>query len=92
MPTYTGGSTRNMNRHLDITHGISKDIPIGALTMPAGGMLHAAFAKAIHKHQFDRDHSNALLIQCIVTNNIGFCVVEQRTFSLHLSYMMACVC
>jgi len=92
-PSYTSGSTHNMNWHLDVTPCINKDNPIGAVTMPAAdGMLHMAFAKAIHKLQCNRDFFKALLIQCIVTNNISFHVVEQRTFCLLLSYLMACVC
>ncbi|KAF8241252.1 hypothetical protein K440DRAFT_573997, partial [Wilcoxina mikolae CBS 423.85] len=51
-----------------------------------------AFANAIHKHQFKRDPFKELLIQWIVTNNISFGIVEQCSFRLLLSYLMACVC
>jgi len=90
-PTHTGGSTCKINRYLDVSHGNNKDNPIGAATMPAHSTLHMAFAKAIHILQFDRDLFKALLIQWIPTNNIGFCVVEQCTFRLRLSYLMACL-
>lgn len=43
-PTYTSGSNRNMNRHVDDTHGINKANPIGAVIMPADAILHMAFA------------------------------------------------
>jgi hypothetical protein len=63
-PSYTSGFSHNMNMHLDVTHGINRDNPIGAVTMPAAdGILHIAFAKAIHKLQFTRDFFKALLIQ-----------------------------
>jgi len=92
-PSYTGGSTRYMTRHLDVTHGINKDNPFGAVTMAAAeGMLHTAFAKAIHKLQFNRDLFKALLVQWIVTNKISFRTVEQRKFHLLLCFLMACVC
>jgi len=63
-PSYTGGSTCNMNRHLDTTHGINKDYPIGAGTMPAAdGTLHVAFANKIHKLQCNRDLFHAVLLK-----------------------------
>jgi len=92
-PSYTGGSNRNINSHPDVTYGINKDNPIGVVTVAAAdGTLHTAFANAIHKLQFNRDLFNGLLIQWIVTNNISFRVVEQRTLRLYLSHLMGCVC
>ena len=91
-PPYTGYSTRNMNRHLDVTYGMNKDNPSGAGIMPAAnGTQHTAFAKEIHIPQLNRDLFKALLIQYILTKNISCCVVEQCIF-LHLGYLMACIC
>ena len=98
-PTYTDGSTKNMNLHLEAVHGMTTAFP----TEPSpAGRFHTlapeesqnavSFARGIQRLSFNSDIFKGILIRWIYCNNNGFRVVEQPGFRLILKYLLGCVC
>jgi hypothetical protein len=57
MRTYTDGSTKNMNIHLEHCHGVTKDAPYGpsAEHSVEQSPLATTLARGIHNLQFNSD-------------------------------------
>jgi hypothetical protein len=88
-----------MNDHLLLIHKINKEHPVdpadslgshSAISDGLGTIVHA-FARGLQQIEFNKDIFKAVLIQWIYIDNISFRVVEQRSFHLLLSYLVACV-
>ena len=98
-PSYSDVSTKNMNLHLSSVHRITKENPeipggsgLGSASSQANSRILAAFAHQTPKIQFNSDVFKQLLTRWIYVTNSAFQSVEEPTFRVVLSYLLACVC
>ena len=94
-PLYTDSSTKNMNLHLAVSHGVTKEYPDGgyAIASTVGeSRIVAAFGRMIFPGlQFNSDIFKQMLVRWIYVTNTPFYAVEDSTFRILLTYLLSCV-
>ena len=94
-PVYADSFTKNMNNHLAIIHGVTKDCPDGgqrSSNAASESSIVAAFDRKMPPGlQFNSDVFKQLLIRWIYVTNTAFYAVEDQTFRILLHYLLSCV-
>jgi len=89
--TFSDSSTKNMIEHLCDTHRIGKHSPIEATLAQGQVLLETVFGKTRPQIVFNRDVFQNLLLRWIILNNVSFLKIEQHSFRVLLTYLLACV-